>query len=83
MRAPINNALLRSLPLANLDIRDMRLKGFMLRCRTTGAHSYLAQYGRGRYATLSGIHELKPAEVRQEATNILGDRSEGARPYGA
>lgn len=49
----------------------------MLRCRISGTHAYLVQYGRGRRVTLGDTHKLKPAEARSEATKILGDAAKG------
>ncbi|MGI8739965.1 MAG: integrase arm-type DNA-binding domain-containing protein [Gammaproteobacteria bacterium] len=80
MRAAINNSLLKNLPSGNVEVRDTKLKGFMLRCRTTGNHSYSVQYSRGKKVSLGSMHELKPAEARAEAVKILGDAAKGLDP---
>jgi hypothetical protein len=83
MRATINNALARNLPFGNVDIRDTRLKGFILRVRETGYHSYRVEYGRGKRVTLGSIIELRPAEARRDARKILGDAARGIDPMAA
>lgn len=84
MRAAINNTLLKALPTGkNVDIRDTKLKGFVLRCRASGSHSYAVVYGRGKRITLGSIYELKPAEARAEATKVLGVVAKGIDPMAA
>lgn len=83
MKATINNALLRALPQGNVDIRDARLKGFILRVRESGNHSYRVEYGRGKRYTLGGVDMLTPAEARDLAKQILADATKGVDPMAA
>jgi integrase len=83
MRASINNALLKHLPSGDVDIRDINLKGLVLRVRASGVHSYRVQYGRGKWLTLGSSEELKPAEARAEAKKVLGDAARGLDPMAA
>jgi integrase len=69
MRAVINTELVRNLPARDVDIRDTKLRGFVLRCRASGSHSYRVNLGRGRWLTLGSAEELKPVEAREEARN--------------
>jgi hypothetical protein len=84
MRKAINstlvNTLLREPPAKDVDIRDAKLTGFMLRCRASGNHSYAVEYGRGKRLTLGSIHELKPREAYDEARKVLGDIARGIDP---
>jgi hypothetical protein len=64
---------LKNLSLDNVDIRDINLKGFVLRARESGSHSCRVAYGRGKWLTLGNAQKLKPAEARTEARKILGD----------
>jgi integrase len=83
MKRPINNFLLRTLPKSPVDIRDTRLKGFILRLRRSGTHSYLVEYGRGKIFTLGTIFELKPAEARSIAEQVRGEVRKGIDPMEA
>ena len=75
MRAAITNTLLKHLPYGNAEIRDTRLKGFMLRCRVTGSHAYAVQYARSKRVMIGAIYELKPSEARAEAVEDTRRRS--------
>ena len=48
MQALINTELVRTLPARDVDIRDTKLRGFVVRCRASGTHSYRVNLGRGR-----------------------------------
>jgi len=70
MRALIGPDLLRKLPRKNLDIRDTKLSGFVLRCRPTGA-SYLVQEARGRWRTLGTVKKITSEAARHTAEAML------------
>jgi integrase len=71
MRALIGPDLLRRLPVENKDVRDTKLTGFVLRCRASGAHSYLVTLGRGRSKTIGRVGEMAPEAARLAANAIL------------
>ena len=81
MKAKINRDLLRTLPEGkDLDIYDLTLTGFVLRCRASGRHSYRVTYGRGKSVTIGKVAELTPAQAREQAQVILGDVARGIDP---
>lgn len=84
MRDSITNSLLRKIekhpPDKETDIWDARLTGFILRVRTSGKHSYLVEYARGKKYTLGGTDVLTPTQARELATQILGDAARGIDP---
>ncbi|CAN5530500.1 tyrosine-type recombinase/integrase [soil metagenome] len=67
MRAFIGQDLVRKLPLKNEDIRDTKLPGFVVRCRTSGSHTYRVALRRGQWITLGKVTELEPHEARELA----------------
>src|SRR5687767_8567554 len=83
MKASINQDLLRRLPQQNIDIRDTKLTGFILRCRASGSHSYRVILGRGRALTIGSVAVLTPHEAREEARKRLGDVAHGKDPIAA
>lgn len=84
MQATINATLVKTLtaqPLAaDRDIRDTKLRGFVLRWRRSGVHTYRAQVGRGQWVTIGTTDKLTPAQARDEAQNILAAATLGADP---
>lgn len=62
------------------DVRDNRLKGFMVRVQPTGNMSYVVQYVRGKRVTLGKVGVLTPAQAREKAVKILGDYANGLDP---
>jgi integrase len=75
MRALISPDLVRKLPAEDKDIRDTKLTGFVLRCRASGAHSYLVQLGRGRSVTIGRVAEMAPEAARLTADSMLSSVS--------
>ena len=71
MRALIGPDLLRKLTPRNLDIRDLKLNGYVLRCRATGTHSYLVSLGRGRWTTIGRVGDISPETARLAAESLL------------
>ena len=80
MRALIGVELLRKLPAAPVEIRDVKLPGFALRVRLSGTHSYLVSLGRGRWQTLGTTAVLTAPEAREQARQALADVAKGADP---
>jgi integrase len=80
MRAMIGLELVRKLPARDLDIRDTKLMGFVLRCRATGRHSYRVQLSRGRWLTIGPVGTLTPPEAREAARQAIVDVANGIDP---
>ena len=74
MIATINNTLLRSSKVfptgSPFEIRDTKVKGFILRIQPSGAKSYLIEYGRGKRLTLCRAGEKTPAQARKMAEDV-------------
>lgn len=83
MRTSITTETLRRLPSQNIDIRDLRLPGFVVRCRATGKHSFRVQLGRGRWITIGRVGVLSLDEARQQARIALGEQAKGGDPIEA
>jgi integrase len=80
MRALIGVELLRKLPPGPCDIRDTKLKGFVLRVRPSGTHTYFANYNRTRWLKLGTTATLTAPEAREAARDALAEASLGADP---
>lgn len=80
MQAKIGRDLLRALaktpPTNQTDIVDTELRGFMLRWRPSGEHTYMLRTPRG-WLALGRTAELKPEKARQLAEVKRGDLAEG------
>ena len=74
MIAKISNSLLRSkrvLPREKpIEIRDPKIKGFLLRIQPSGIMSYVIEYGRGKRLTLCRVGEKTPAQARKIAEDV-------------
>lgn len=70
--ALIGPDLVRRLPRRNTDIRDTKLTGFGVRCRASGAHSYVVFLGRGHVRTIGRVGDLHPEAARTAAQALLG-----------
>lgn len=66
MRALIGPDLLRKLPKSG-DVRDVKITGFVIRCRPSGNHSYLVSLGRGKWQTLGKVGVLDVTDARAAA----------------
>lgn len=62
------------------EVRDSKLKGFLLRVQPSGAKSYIVEYGRGKRLTLGSVEVLTPAQARDKAVEILADVVKGTDP---
>ena len=74
MIANINSTLLRSNEVrpgdSPIEIRDTKIKGFILRVQRSGAMSYVMEYGRGKRLTLCRVGEKTPAQARKMAEDV-------------
>ena len=73
MRATIGNSLIAKLKPRDksYDIRDEKLKGFILRVQRTGGMFYRVEYARGKRISLGSVTVLTPAQARDKAREIL------------
>ncbi len=72
--------LVPNLPRENIDIRDAKMKGFLIRCRRSGSHSYLFLGRRGRSVTIGRAGVIGVKEAREEARRALIGLSRGEDP---
>jgi len=78
MRARITQDVIGDLTPQNLDIRDTKIAGFLVRCRASGKHSYLVQLGRGHYETIGRVGGMELPDARAAAEKLRGDLSNQA-----
>jgi integrase len=73
VQAVINNSLLVKLKPRekSYDVRDEKLKGFILRVQRTGGMFYRCEYARGKRVSLGSVSLLTPAQARDKAREIL------------
>ena len=85
MRAMITQELVRNLqPEAKpYEVRDPRLKGFLLRVQPTGVMTYYAEYGRGKRHRIGPADALAPSQAREEAKRVLAGVALGDDPAAA
>ena len=85
MQAAITQELLKSLkPEAKpYEVRDPRLKGFLLRVQPTGVMTYYAEYGRGKRHRVGPADALAPSQAREEAKRVLAGVALGDDPAAA
>tara|TARA_R110000868_G_scaffold144960_1_gene364466 strand:- start:10950 stop:12170 length:1221 start_codon:yes stop_codon:yes gene_type:complete len=77
--ANINNTLINKLqPKAQrYEIRDQRIKGFMIRVQPTGQKTYLVEYARGKRISIGKVDILTLAQAREKALRVLSDYTRG------
>jgi integrase len=82
MRGVIGNNLVKQLrPAAKpFEVRDTRVKGFLLRVQPSGSMTYYAEYGRGKRISLGRSEVLAPDKARQRAKDILAGAQFGEDP---
>lgn len=59
------------------ELRDDKLKGFLVRVQPSGLASYVAEVGRGRRVTLGRVGPTTPARARELALSALAGAREG------
>lgn len=82
MQALIGNALVKQLRPSEkpFEIRDTRVKGFLLRVQPSGTMTYYAEYGRGKRMKLGRSDVLSPDRARDRARDILATAQFGEDP---
>jgi integrase len=85
MQAIISEKLLRTIkPQAKpYEVRDPRLKGFLLRIQPTGIMTYYAQYGRGKRHRIGPADALAPSKALERARAVLAGATLGNDPAAA
>ncbi len=82
MQAVVGQKLVASLKAQEreYEVRDVTLKGFLVRVHPSGRMTYSVQYGRGRKFTIGRVGTLTPAEARDRARQVLADAAKGIDP---
>jgi hypothetical protein len=82
MRGIISNSLLPKLQPRTkyYEIRDQKLKGFILRVQPSGDMYYRCEYARGKVISLGSTKILTSAQARDEARKILSQARLGIEP---
>src|SRR3954453_8396094 len=82
MQAIISAALVKSLrPAAKpFEVRDTRVKGFLLRVQPSGSMTSSAQYGRGTRIAIGRSDVISPDRARDRARDILAVAQFGEDP---
>jgi len=62
------------------EIRDTKLKGFLIRVQASGTMSYVCEYKRGKRVNISRVGVLSPMQARVRAQEIIGDAVKGIDP---
>jgi len=83
MRALLTPDLAATLPLRNVQIWDTQIRGFLIRCRSTGVHSYRIALGRGHTVTIGRVGApadggITVAAARTVAAKLRGDTDHAA-----
>jgi hypothetical protein len=82
MRAVISANLVKQLrPAAKpFEVRDTRVKGFLLRVQPSGSMSYYVEYGRGKRVAIARSAVIAPERARDRARDILAGARFGEDP---
>lgn len=82
MQATINNTLVKNLKVQDkqYDVRDSKLKGFLIRVNPSGKMSYVCEYKRGNRINIGSTEIFTPTQARDRAKEILGDAIKGINP---
>ncbi len=83
MLAKISNSLIKTLvpnEKRAYDVRDIGLKGFLLRVHPTGSMCYLCQYARGGRVNLGKVGVISAAQAREKAIEVLNNYNKGIKP---
>ncbi len=62
------------------DIRDTRLKGFLLRVQPSGHMAYYCEYARGKKFFLGKADAINPDDARERAKQVIADATNGIDP---
>lgn len=82
MQAKISSALIKTLlPQEKVyDVRDIHLKGFLIRVHPSGSMSYICQYKRGHRVNLGKVGVITAAQAREKAIEVLSNINKGIEP---
>src|SRR6266550_8646610 len=82
MQAIIGSNLVKQLKPAvkPFEVRDTRVKGFLLRVQPSGAMTYYAEYGRGKRIAIGRSDVIAPDCARERARDILAGAQFGRDP---
>jgi hypothetical protein len=82
MIAKIGNSLIKKLIPGEkvYDVRDLNLKGFLIRVHPSGSMSYICQYKRGRRVNLGKVGIISSAQAREKAIEVLNNFNKGIEP---
>lgn len=82
MQAIISASLVKSLRPDEkpFEVRDTRVKGFLLRVQPSGAMTYYAEYGRGKRIAIARSDLIAPDRARERARDILANAQFGEDP---
>lgn len=82
MQAKINNTLIKTLKPSDkqYDVRDLTLKGFMIRVNPTGKMNFVCQFKRGRRINIGQVGVITAAQAREKAIEILNQVNQGIDP---
>ncbi|MCX7115039.1 MAG: site-specific integrase [Gammaproteobacteria bacterium] len=82
MQAKISNSLIKTLLPGEkvYDVRDLHLKGFLIRVHPSGGMSYVCQYKRGRRVNLGRVGVMTAAQAREKAIEVLSNINKGIEP---
>ncbi len=83
MQAVITQKLTQSLKPGNepYEVRDQKLKGFLIRIQPSGNASYVVQYKRGKRITLGKVGVLTPGMARERSKTVIGMFADGATDF--
>jgi integrase len=82
MRAAINNKLLATVKarLRPFEVRDDKVKGFILRVQPSGSMSFICEYRRGRRITIGKASAITPTIARIRAKKFIAESVMGVDP---
>ena len=82
MQAAISLSVVKQLRPATrpFEVRDTRVKGFLLRVQPSGAMTYYAEYRRGKRIAIGRSDVIAPDKARERARDILASAQFGEDP---
>src|SRR6266700_3575208 len=82
MQAAISISVVKQLrPAAKpFEVRDTRVKGFLLRVQPSGAMAYYVEYRRGKRIAIGRADVLLPDKARERARDVLASAQFGEDP---
>jgi integrase len=85
MQASITHEFVRTLMPKDrpYEVRDVRLKGFLLRVQPSGSTTFYVEYGRGKRKRLGSGTALAPSQARERAKEVLAEVALGGDPMAA